>query len=208
MLKVLVRVTPDYHVNALLVWDETTRQAAVIDPAAAANELAAETANRGLDMIALVNTHGHLDHISGNGEIKARFKVPLYIHAADRPLLADPQRNMSAFTEALVISPDADAILNDGDVLAIGAESLTVLHTPGHTAGGICLYQPGLLIAGDTLFCGGVGRTDLPGGNEQAIMHSIRTKLYSLPDETLVYSGHGPTTSIGEEKRSNPFVRA
>ena len=158
--------------------------------------------------MALVNTHGHLDHISGNAEVKARCNVPLYIHALDRPMLTDATRNLSAFTGEPVLSPDADQTLADGDTLTIGAETLTVLHTPGHTPGSVSFYQSGLLIAGDTLFCGGVGRTDLPGGSEADLLTSIRTKLYSLPDDTTVYSGHGPSTTIGEEKRTNPFVRA
>ncbi len=208
MLKLLTRAVGDYQVNAILAWDEQTKQAVLIDPAADLEAFTAEIEARGLLPVAIVNTHGHLDHICGNADAKRRYPVPLYIHELDRPMLKDPARNMSAFTGEEITSPDADATLKDGDMLAIGAETLKVLHTPGHTTGSICLYQPGLLIAGDTLFCGGVGRTDLPGGSEEEILHSIRSKLYSLPDETAVYSGHGPSTTIGEEKRTNPFVRA
>jgi glyoxylase-like metal-dependent hydrolase (beta-lactamase superfamily II) len=208
MLKLSERAVGDYQVNAFLLWDETTNQAALIDPAGEVDEFADEIAARGLTLVALVNTHGHLDHISGNADVKARWAVPLYIHELDRPMLTDPTRNMSAFTGQEIISPDADMTLKDGETLAIGTETLTVLHTPGHTPGSISLYQPGRLIAGDTLFCGGVGRTDLPGGSEAQLLNSIRTKLYSLPDETVVHSGHGPSTTIGEEKRTNPFVRA
>jgi hydroxyacylglutathione hydrolase len=208
MLKLWTRAVGAYQVNTVLVWCDKTKQAVLFDPSAEADAIVAEIEDRGLTLIALVNTHGHLDHIAENQAIKNRFGVPLFIHALDRPMLTNPARNLSLMTGEPVISPDADAELKDGDTLTVGEEVLTALHVPGHTPGSLAFYSPGLLISGDTLFAGAIGRCDLPGGNETLLPEKIRSKLYTLPDETVVYPGHGPTTTIGEERHSNPFVRS
>ena len=207
MLSILVRAVGEYQINSILVWCETTNHAALFDPGAEADTMIEEIERRKLELKWIINTHGHLDHIAENHVIKDRFQTPLLIHALDRPMLTDPAKNLSLFTGDPIVSPDADQTLADGDTLTIGEEMLQVLHVPGHSPGSLVFYQPGMLIAGDTLFAGGVGRSDLPGGSERELYQHIRTKLYALPDDTVVYPGHGPTTTIGEEKRTNPFVR-
>jgi hydroxyacylglutathione hydrolase len=206
VLKVLASPVGAYQVNAILVWCYNTHHAALFDPSAESDDLIRRIEGRRLYLDYLINTHGHLDHIAENGAIKSQFDVPLLIHGLDRPMLRDPARNLSLLTGELVVSPDADGELHDGDELRIGDEMVKVLHTPGHTPGSCSFYQTGLLISGDTLFAGGVGRTDLPGGNESLLLESIRTKILTLPDDTLVYPGHGPTTTVGHERRTNPFI--
>lgn len=206
MLNVHVLAVGGYEVNAILVWCDRTRAAVLFDAAAEAERLIAEIDRRGLTLTMLVNTHGHLDHIAGNALIKERYPVPLLIHRLDRPMLTDPLKNLSQFTGPPVTSPDADGTLDEGDLLPVGAETLRVLHVPGHTAGSLAFYHPGMLLSGDTLFAGGIGRTDFPGGSERELLHNIRTKFLTLPDDTVIYPGHGPTTTVGEERRTNPFL--
>lgn len=208
MLKLRWRPTGPLETNTILVWCEATRQAALFDPGGENDETIAEIEDLDLDLRFLVNTHGHADHIAGNAEIKAHFGVPLLIHVSDRPMLTDPSRNLSLLMGLPIVSPDADRTLSEGDVLQIGEESLRVLHVPGHSPGSIAFFQTGLLICGDTLFAGGMGRTDLPGGSERELIQSIRSKIYTLPESTPAYPGHGETTTIGEERLNNPFVRA
>jgi glyoxylase-like metal-dependent hydrolase (beta-lactamase superfamily II) len=207
MLKLWLRSVGDYQVSTILVWCDQTLEAVLFDPAGESEKTMAEIEKRGLKLTALINTHGHLDHITENQTIKARYGVPLLIHALDRPMLTNPALNLSLMTGSPIVSPDADRELVDGDVVPVGRSSLTVLHVPGHTRGSLAFYAPGFVISGDTLFCGSVGRTDLPGGDGDQLVESIRTKLYALPEETIVYPGHGPTTTIGEEIHTNPFVR-
>lgn len=206
-MKVWTRAVGEYQINTILVWCERTNHAALFDPGAEAEDIIGEIERRELELRWLINTHGHLDHIAENYVIKSRFNVPILIHRLDRPMLTDPAKNLSLYTGVAVTSPDADAELDERDTIQIGDEALQVLHVPGHTPGSLVFYQPGILIAGDTLFAGGVGRTDFPGGSEHILYQHIRSKLYTLPEDTVVYPGHGPTTSIGQERRTNPFVR-
>ncbi len=160
----------------------------------------------------IVNTHGHADHIAANAAlVEAYPDAELCIHPADAEMLGKPTKNLSAFFGEPLRSPPAGRMLNEGDCLSIGANTLTVIHVPGHTPGGIALYWPGtdavagMLFCGDALFAGGIGRTDFPGGDEKALLAGIREKLFVLPDDTLVLPGHGPSTTIGREKETNPF---
>jgi hydroxyacylglutathione hydrolase len=207
VLNILARSVGAYQVNTILVWCEQTRQAAIIDPAGESEQTFREIERRKLKPVVLLNTHGHLDHITDNALVKERFDVPLLIHELDRPMLADPAKNLSLFTGDAITSPDADGTLAEGDTVKIGVETLQVLHVPGHTPGSLVFYHPGFAITGDTLFAGGVARTDFPGCDEQQLFENIRRKLYSLSPETVVYPGHGSTTTIGEERRTNPFIR-
>lgn len=208
MLKIDLRIVGPFSVNSLIVWCERTRQAVLFDAPGDVDDVLQVISSHKLHPIYLVNTHGHADHILANREIMQHLSIPLLIHADDRPMLADPARNLSLSFGEPIISPDADGTLADGDALRIGESELQVMHVPGHSPGSIVFYHPGFVITGDTLFARGVGRTDFPGSSERELLENIRSKLYVLPDDTVVYPGHGPTTTIGEERRTNPFVRA
>jgi glyoxylase-like metal-dependent hydrolase (beta-lactamase superfamily II) len=161
----------------------------------------------------IVNTHGHPDHIEGNDALKVRLGVPVAIHECDALKLTDPEKNASVlFGMSIYVAP-ADRLLKDGDAVRFGPHELTVLHTPGHSVGGAALLGDGYVLTGDTLFAGSIGRSDLPCSSDEGLiayevlMTSIRERLMALPDDTIVLPGHGPATSIGAERRSNPYVR-
>lgn len=159
---------------------------------------------------AFVLTHAHLDHIAGLREATKRFPgVPVWIHEAEEAWLGDPELNLSAFAGMPVTGPAADRLLRDGEEVTLGGEAWRVLHTPGHSPGGVALYHAGssTCISGDAIFNGSVGRTDFPGSSFETLAESIREKIYTLPDETVLLPGHGPATTVGHEKRTNPFVR-
>lgn len=196
-----------------VVWDEVSRQAAVIDPGMIdENEQKAFDdfiTRNNLSIKYIVNTHLHLDHVFGAKYLQSKYGTELWANPADAPLGATMSDQPKRFH--LPVNLDNVAIdhhLVEGDTLTLGNEKLEVIETPGHSPGSICLYSPegGFLISGDTLFRRGVGRTDLPGGSAKSLSDSIRNKLYRLPAETLVCPGHGPTTTIGDEIKSNPYV--
>lgn len=160
---------------------------------------------------ALIFTHAHIDHIAGAFEMRRAFPdVPVLIHEAERDWLTDPHLNLSAGYGMPVTAPAATRLLKDGDTLTLDGSSWSVLHVPGHSPGSVALFnEPArILLGGDALFAGSIGRTDFPGCSFEQLERSIRTKLYALPDDTTVHPGHGTATTIGREKRSNPFVRA
>ena len=158
----------------------------------------------------VVLTHAHVDHIAGLAQVRARWpQIPIVIHIAEAPALLDPALNLSIALDEPVVAPAATGMLEHGQVLELEGVGFEVRHTPGHSPGGVSLYQheAGVGLAGDALFAGSSGRTDFPGCDHEALLISIRTQLYTLPDETRVLSGHGPETTIGAERRSNPFVQ-
>ena len=207
MLKIEVfHLFPELGTNTWLLWDEESREAFLIDPAAPSDELLARIRDLGLRVDLIVNTHGHGDHIGGNDWFRQALGAKVLIHAEDAHLLTDNRKNFSQYLGLpLAISP-ADILAEDGLMLRIGAPEVRVIPTPGHTPGCICLLVDGFLISGDTLFELSIGHTDFPGGDHAQIVDSIRRKLYPLPDGTVVFPGHGPRSSIGMEKRNNPFV--
>jgi glyoxylase-like metal-dependent hydrolase (beta-lactamase superfamily II) len=163
----------------------------------------------GLTPEAIVLTHAHSDHIAGIRQVLESYpNVPIWIATEEERWLADPELNLSAYLGLGVTAPPASRLLNDGDELTLGETTWRVLHTPGHSPGGLTFVcdEHGVAIAGDALFANSIGRTDFPGSSHEQLVESIRTKLYALPDETRVLPGHGPETTIGREKRSNPFV--
>ncbi len=193
--------------NCYILGCENTKEAVVIDPGDDGDQILIALAKSSLKVKYLINTHGHFDHVGANKAMKEATNAEIGIHPDDAPMLMELSKSASMFGLSAENSPPADILLNHGDQLSFGDITLDVIHTPGHSKGGICLYTKGYLFAGDTLFKSSIGRTDLPGGNYDTLIASIRTKLFGLPDDTIVYTGHGPETSIGDEKRMNPFLR-
>ncbi len=189
--------------NCWVVDDALGGPALVIDPADDAGEIVRILSGR--DVAAIVLTHGHFDHLGGAGALVAAAGAPLLVHEADAAGITSPSGTGGAIFGFDHFAPPADRTLVSGDTVSAGAVSLEVLHTPGHTPGGICLLGGGHLFSGDTLFAGSVGRTDFPGGDGRALKDSIVRVLAPLPDDTIVHPGHGPGTTIGRERAVNPF---
>jgi glyoxylase-like metal-dependent hydrolase (beta-lactamase superfamily II) len=194
------------QVNCYIVGCETTREALVIDPGDEGGRILAALDRAGLRARLVVNTHGHFDHIGANAFLVEKTGAELLIHEKDVPLLAQSERHAELFGLSVVPSPAPTRTLAGGEELSVGELRIQIIHTPGHSPGGICLLVDGHLFAGDTLFAGSIGRTDLAGGNHEQLLAAIREQLLVLPEETTVHPGHGPDTSIGREKRNNPFV--
>ena len=197
-------------VFAYIVGDKTSKAGLVIDPAAETDRIIAEAERNGIEIKYIVNTHGHVDHISGNADMKKKTGAKIIIHEADADMLVSTPATILNMFRAKN-SPAADITVKDGDTIRVGSVSLTVFHTPGHTPGGISLYTDGYVFTGDTLFTESVGRTDLPGGSWDTMAKAIREKLLTLPDDTVVLPGHNygrmQTSTIGHEKKHNPFLR-
>ncbi|MBF8300701.1 MAG: fold metallo-hydrolase [Acidobacteria bacterium] len=206
-----VRAVPPFYKNGFVVGCERTREAVVIDPGDEADELLGAVRDHGLDVVHILLTHAHIDHITGVALAKEAFEVPVYLHKDDLPLYehAVEQGRMFGFT---VRQPPPVDVFYDLSPISFGDYEVHVHHTPGHCPGGVCLQvgkkgEAGThLFVGDTLFAGSIGRTDLPGGNHDVLMRSITGVLFALGDAATVHPGHGPDTTIGRERRTNPFV--
>lgn len=207
MLNVITLCVGPIQANCYLLYDSETLSTLIIDPGDEGARILTEIERLGLTPRMILNTHGHGDHIGANGVIKNAFDVPLAIHREDAVMLANPDANLSSFVGEAIISPEADLLLEDGQTLDFEDRKVLILHTPGHSPGGVSFYVENLLFSGDALFLGSVGRSDLPGGSHQELVAGIRAKLLSLPDKTLVYPGHGPSTTIENERRENPFLQ-
>lgn len=193
--------------NCYIVGCEETREAAVIDPGAEGKRILSEIKNASLTLKYIINTHGHFDHVGANRSIKEETGAQLVIHSLDAPYLKIVADSAAAWGLSAEPSPVPDRMLTDGDTVDFGKISFKVIHTPGHTPGGISLLADGHVFVGDTLFAGSIGRTDFKGGDYDTLITSIRTRLFSLDDATRVMPGHNDETTIGREKRFNPFVR-
>lgn len=188
---------------------EETKEAAVVDPGGNESEILAAVKDLGLDLKYIIATHGHADHVCCNRILKEKTGAKIIMHEDDDQFFSKDKVVQFFSVLGLEHSPAADIAVKEGDTIAIGRQKLEVIHTPGHTPGGMCLYKAPNLFTGDTLFAGGVGRTDFPGGSQQQLLDSIKKKLFILPDETVVWPGHGyggTSSTIGEEKQGNPYL--
>jgi hydroxyacylglutathione hydrolase len=195
--------------NCSVIGDEVTREAMVIDPGDDIEDIAAIVRKRSLKVKQIVITHAHIDHVGGAMKLRALTGAPILLNQNDSALLKllDVQATWIGVTAPGDVKIDGE--LGHGESLSAGSLSANVIHTPGHTEGSVCLYFPAekLLIAGDTLFAGSIGRTDLPGGSFEKIMRSLHQRVMALPDETIVVPGHGPKTTIADEREGNPYLK-
>ena len=192
--------------NCYIVGCEETREAVVIDPGDEADKILQKLAELNLKVKYIINTHGHFDHVGANRELKDATGAQLLIHADDATMLEHLSQAAASFGLQSENSPPPDRTVDEGDEIKFGTITLEVIHTPGHSPGGISLKAENCLFVGDTLFSGSIGRTDLPGGNFNTLKASIQKKIFPLGDHIRVYTGHGPETSVGREKQYNPFV--
>ncbi len=210
-LQIASIVSAPFDENTYVLWRDGRSDCIVVDPGLQPGKILRYLEQVSLTPATLLITHGHADHIGGNAALKERWPAcPLVIGLLDEPKLGDPRLNLSAGFGLELYSPGADQLVREGEIYAAAGLEFLVRDLPGHSIGHvvyICRDEP-IVLGGDVLFAGGIGRTDFPDGDFETLARGIRTKLYTLPDETQVYPGHGPATTIGEEKRSNPFVRA
>lgn len=194
--------------NCVILGCPETRRAVVVDPGGDADRIAVLLERHGLTPVACLHTHAHFDHVMGTPDLKARFGPEILLHEADLPLYENLAMQGAAFGFQLPPAPKIDRFVKDGEQLSVGKEQAEVIHTPGHSPGSICLHvgSEKLLLTGDTLFAGGIGRTDLWGGSSAALMRSIRERLLPLDPATRVIPGHGPETTLGMEAATNPFL--
>jgi glyoxylase-like metal-dependent hydrolase (beta-lactamase superfamily II) len=207
-----VRAAPPFMKNGFVLADETTREGVLIDPGDDVEDLLEAVAAQRVDVRYILLTHAHLDHITGVGRARAALGVPVILHQDDRPLYDALVQQGAAFGLRLEPQPPPDRYFEPGEVFRFGRYEIRWHHTPGHSPGGVCLEvtEPGsprkTLIVGDTLFAGSIGRTDLPGGHHPTLIASIKNVLFAFGDDAVVHPGHGPSTTIAEERRSNPFL--
>jgi hydroxyacylglutathione hydrolase len=197
--------------NCYLLADPVGRQAAVIDPGGDSTRITERIRHHQLNLVTILNTHGHFDHVLDAWSLKEKLGGAVALHPKDEAILKDRSVGLTALFSSLKKSPKGsiDRWLTEGDVVEVGSLHLEVLETPGHTPGHVAFYLPAanLIFVGDTLFAGSIGRTDFPGGSYDQLLNSVRNKIFPLDDKTMVYPGHGPETTVGQEKRTNPFFQ-
>ena len=198
------------QVRAYIIGCPDTKEAIIIDPAGNEGFLAKVLMESGLDLMAIINTHGHPDHTCGNKRMKALTHAPVFMHKADDELFREPSIVAMFRSWGFEPAPPADEYLSDNQDILVGGLEFKVLHTPGHSPGSVCLYGEGHLVTGDTLFIDAIGRTDLPGGDYRVLMQSLRDRIIPLPDSTVVLPGHDygphPTDTLGNQKKTNPYL--
>jgi glyoxylase-like metal-dependent hydrolase (beta-lactamase superfamily II) len=200
-------VTGELGVNCYLLGCPQTRQAVVIDPGGDGESILALLEEHKFALKTVINTHGHFDHIGGNRVLVEKSGAELLLHEADLPLLQGASRHAASFgCRAIDPSPEPTRFLKDGDRIEVGTIVLDVLHVPGHSPGSVCLKCDGNLFAGDVLFAGSIGRTDLPGGDHHLLLKGLQNRILTLADSVKVFPGHGPDTTIGRERKNNPFL--
>lgn len=207
MIKIDYDVIGMCATNCYYVTNEETRQIIVVDPAGDYERIKDRIIRSGCDLAGILLTHGHFDHILAVNKLKSQYDVKVYAYEGEEEVLLDARLNLSSAMVGTPVTVKADVFLYDGQKFELGGYNIEVLHVPGHTQGGACYYfeDEGIVFTGDTLFSGSIGRSDFPTGNGRQLVDSIQSKLMVLPDETKVYSGHGEITSIGSEKKYNPY---
>jgi len=203
----IYNLLPSFETNTYLIWDEVSHSAIIIDPAAPNEKLKLEVCHLNLNVKCIINTHGHGDHIGGNDFFQKAFHCPIAIHNLDAKMLVNSDLNLSSFMEQHFVSPPATISLNEESEIILGEHIVQIIHTPGHTQGGVAIYLEPYLFSGDTLFHLDIGRTDLPGGNYEQLIDSIKHKIFVLPNETTVFPGHGTSSTIENEKQNNPYLK-
>lgn len=193
--------------NCYIIGCEESRNAAVIDPGDEADRILVALSEEKLTVKYILNTHGHFDHVGANKRLKDVTGAKLAIHPDDAAMLDTVNMAAASFGMAGENSPPPDVLIKDGDKITFGSISLRVIHTPGHSPGGVSFHTDGIVFVGDTLFAGSIGRTDFPGGDYNTLISSVKNKLFVLPDDVTALTGHGPATTIGHEKQTNPFFR-
>lgn len=204
-MKVTMFTVGEFQENCYLVEDEQTRRAAIIDPGSDSRRLNEAIERAGVELEAIWLTHAHVDHLGAVGGVKSRWNVPLYLHPADMRLYQAADRQAAVYGVTFDDAPPPDRELTDGQTLTLGDLSFTVMHSPGHSPGHVVVYGHGAAFVGDCIFAGSIGRTDLPASNGADLAASLE-RIAALPQETIVYPGHGPSTTIGEERATNPFL--
>lgn len=206
-LEIVPVLNGQFAENCYLVWERGGRDAVLVDPGEEPARFLAEAAARGLAIGAIWLTHAHIDHISGVADVHATTGAPIWLHPDDRPYYDNLPQQAHWFGLRLGPPPPPQHALAHGQALAIGTVPVEVRHVPGHSPGHVVFVAAGLVLGGDVLFEGSIGRTDLPGGDHETLITGIRRELLSLPDDTVIWPGHGPSTTIGRERRGNPFLQ-
>ena len=209
MIRVDFLVVGPLSTNCYFLINEETKEAVIIDPGADAHKIIHCLSNKDIKPIAILLTHGHFDHMTAAELLRKTYEIPVYVCEKEKQLLQSASLNLANMFFGAEISMDADVYCKEGDILSLAGCEIKVIETPGHTPGGCCYYiaSEGRMFTGDTLFCRGIGRTDFPGGSYKELCAGIKEKLFTLPQETICYTGHGESTTIGYEKERNPYVR-
>lgn len=205
-MKILGFAVGPLQANAYLAICEETGRCAIIDPGAEPDRLLAAAQQEGAELEAILLTHAHLDHVGGVAGVQRDTGAPVYLHPLDRELYTAAPQQARSFGLEMETPPLPDREFADGDSLSVGQAALEVRHTPGHSPGHVTLVGRGFAFVGDCVFAGSIGRSDLPGGDHRVLLTSIRERILTLPDETVLYTGHGPSTTVGRERSSNPFL--